>query len=121
MSVPPRDSGWASTLPIFDFRLPIGFYTRRSLTIGNWQLAMLRPTRYRVVVLTSFTTNRAVLRLIELIESLKSLTRLNSFFTSWISTNNVTPRGAVIVKPVFRSVKNEFDPLPVITIEAAVV
>src|SRR5438876_7832215 len=52
-SVPPRGSGWAGALPIANCRMPIGCLVKRQLAIGNRQLAMKRPTRYRVVVLTS--------------------------------------------------------------------
>jgi hypothetical protein len=38
---------------IADCRFPIASITSGQLTIGNWQSALARPTRYRVVVLTS--------------------------------------------------------------------
>jgi len=41
-------------LPIVDFRLPIGFWPNPQSAVGNWQLAIGWPTRYRVVVLTSW-------------------------------------------------------------------
>ena len=53
-SVPPRGSGWVKPLPIFNCRLPIARLATRQLEIGNRQLAILRATRYREVVLTSF-------------------------------------------------------------------
>jgi hypothetical protein len=40
-------------LPIGDCRLPIGFFARDQSEIGNSQSAIGKPTRYRVVVLTS--------------------------------------------------------------------
>jgi hypothetical protein len=52
-SVPPRGSGWVCRLQIVDFRLPIGVIPSSQSTIGNWQSAIDRPTRYREVVLTS--------------------------------------------------------------------
>jgi len=51
-SGPPRGSGWAQTS--VDFQLPIAGLATRQLEIGNRQLAILRHTRYRKVVLTSF-------------------------------------------------------------------
>src|SRR5437667_5720214 len=52
-SVPPRGSGWVMTLPIAYCQMPIACLVKSQLAIGNRQLAITRPTRYRVVVLTS--------------------------------------------------------------------
>jgi hypothetical protein len=41
-SVPPRGSGWVRSLLIVNFRLPIASIPNRQLTIGNWQLALVR-------------------------------------------------------------------------------
>jgi hypothetical protein len=48
-----HNSDTSYLLPISNFRLPIGPMASYRMTIDNWQLEMLRPTRYRVVVLTS--------------------------------------------------------------------
>jgi hypothetical protein len=52
-SVPPRGSGWVEALPIANCQMPIGCLIKNQLAIGNRKSAIVRPTRYRVVVLTS--------------------------------------------------------------------
>jgi hypothetical protein len=53
-SVPPRGSGWVSTWPIVNFRLPNAVWGIDQSTIRNRQFALGRATRYREVVLTSW-------------------------------------------------------------------
>ena len=67
-SVPPRGSGWVRRLAIANFRLATHLrskqsscrqfiLTDRQSAISNQQLAIVGPTRYREVVLTSYHTD----------------------------------------------------------------
>ena len=59
-SVPPRGSGWVMTLPIANCQMPIACLVKSQLAIGNRQLAITRPTCYRMVVLTSWDRSTSV-------------------------------------------------------------